>query len=391
MDSCAIGTVEVPPYVVNELVLDDSLLNVEDEGAVKENAAPRNTIQKDPFSSAPVQKELVPEVPIQEDLNPTKEGPYSWQKSTVVSCDTEEVMTQSQVIDDDVLLYDDTPHRTHGKFTETTNEVDELKCNLCENIIKGGFRYSCVQCPDFDLCGACEAKGAHRMHYVLRSPGTKDVSEVQLMLRLFRQALLVDSIVPLFDHSDRLEGEIKEEVVEEPHHEHSEEDDPLSSEINLSKQTHGHGKEDDPLSVEIASPEATIQESSLDECWDTESTESEENEPPPKRAAPSKFYAANTISRPMIINKDNLSSSCVRNKLLNMQKLKSLTPVSDINRQIPKNPPKRSLIVKHIPANSLPLTELSSQQIRKVNNLVSMEAPNGQHSTTDRAIPENKE
>ncbi|XP_026317103.1 uncharacterized protein LOC113228137 [Hyposmocoma kahamanoa] len=46
----------------------------------------------------------------------------------------------SQLIDDDMLLYGSKPHHSHAAqdtLTEKTNEVlEELKCNLCDNIIK---------------------------------------------------------------------------------------------------------------------------------------------------------------------------------------------------------------------------------------------------------------
>ncbi|CAL4104525.1 unnamed protein product [Meganyctiphanes norvegica] len=47
-------------------------------------------------------------------------------------------------------------------------------CDGCEGSIRG-FRYSCMQCKDFDLCAACEHKGKHHEHRVMRvpTPGAK--------------------------------------------------------------------------------------------------------------------------------------------------------------------------------------------------------------------------
>ena len=33
-----------------------------------------------------------------------------------------------------------------------------------------GFRYKCIQCPDFDLCATCESKGLHPDHCMIRLP-----------------------------------------------------------------------------------------------------------------------------------------------------------------------------------------------------------------------------
>ncbi|XP_026333377.1 uncharacterized protein LOC113240318 [Hyposmocoma kahamanoa] len=139
--------------------------------------------------------------------------------------------------DDDVLLYEPMSQEvedTQIKHTEETSSglAEELKCNLCEQTIRGPFRYSCVQCYDFDLCGACEARGAHQMHYVLRAPGHKNISEVQSLIRVIRQALTADMTVPASQYSDELKMEIKEEAVErsEPF---PDDNDPLSWDVQL--------------------------------------------------------------------------------------------------------------------------------------------------------------
>ena len=42
-----------------------------------------------------------------------------------------------------------------------------VTCDGCEKPVVG-FRYKCVQCPDYDLCGHCETKGLHPGHNMMR-------------------------------------------------------------------------------------------------------------------------------------------------------------------------------------------------------------------------------
>ena len=47
-------------------------------------------------------------------------------------------------------------------------------CDGCEKSIYGK-RYRCMECPDYDLCGSCEAQGKHNHHSMLKM--TKPTSE----------------------------------------------------------------------------------------------------------------------------------------------------------------------------------------------------------------------
>jgi len=51
-------------------------------------------------------------------------------------------------------------------------EHPNVTCDGCEMPVVG-FRYKCVQCPDYDLCGRCETKGLHPGHNLIRisAPG----------------------------------------------------------------------------------------------------------------------------------------------------------------------------------------------------------------------------
>lgn len=40
-------------------------------------------------------------------------------------------------------------------------------CDGCEKPVQG-FRYKCLQCPDYDLCSSCDARGLHEEHCMIR-------------------------------------------------------------------------------------------------------------------------------------------------------------------------------------------------------------------------------
>nr|XP_018900570.1 PREDICTED: sequestosome-1 isoform X2 [Bemisia tabaci] len=40
-------------------------------------------------------------------------------------------------------------------------------CDHCAGPVQG-YRYKCIQCPDFDLCANCEMRGAHSDHFMIR-------------------------------------------------------------------------------------------------------------------------------------------------------------------------------------------------------------------------------
>ncbi|GAB6029482.1 Sequestosome-1 [Chamberlinius hualienensis] len=44
-----------------------------------------------------------------------------------------------------------------------------VTCDGCDAAVKG-FRYKCLECPDYDLCENCEKKKLHNQHVMLRIP-----------------------------------------------------------------------------------------------------------------------------------------------------------------------------------------------------------------------------
>ncbi|KAJ2939456.1 hypothetical protein O0L34_g10887 [Tuta absoluta] len=146
-------------------------------------------------------------------LHQATDVPFSWeQDSAVVPTDDADIC--SAPIDESFIAGDDTDSYKE-EIQISTEDHGAYTCNICSTEIKD-FRYTCVQCPDFDLCGACEARQAHATHYVLRIPGPRPQGEVSAMLRTIRRALLSDAIVHVGD-GQQVDFEIKEEEdLEDP-------------------------------------------------------------------------------------------------------------------------------------------------------------------------------
>ncbi|XP_026317191.1 uncharacterized protein LOC113228177 isoform X2 [Hyposmocoma kahamanoa] len=88
--------------------------------------------------------------------------------------------------------------RHRDRAVEATQEVPHASgaelgsggciCKFCQREIIG-FRYTCVQCEDVELCSACEAKDRHCLHYVLRIPESRPQEEVERVLCRIRHEL----------------------------------------------------------------------------------------------------------------------------------------------------------------------------------------------------------
>merc|ERR1711971_1125048 len=58
--------------------------------------------------------------------------------------------------------------KDHVQETPVGAEIHPgVVCDACEGPVVG-HRYKCLKCPDYDLCGKCEAKGFHPGHNMMR-------------------------------------------------------------------------------------------------------------------------------------------------------------------------------------------------------------------------------
>merc|ERR1712018_1050794 len=73
--------------------------------------------------------------------------------------------------------------------SKTNNNKGEehfgVTCDSCDGSING-FRYKCMVCPDYDLCGSCESKGIHPGHNMIRIASPESAWPRHFMNRLNR-------------------------------------------------------------------------------------------------------------------------------------------------------------------------------------------------------------
>merc|ERR1739845_109736 len=80
-----------------------------------------------------------------------------------------------------------------GQSQETSSKTNNNKgeehfgvtCDSCDGSING-FRYKCMVCPDYDLCGGCESKGIHPGHNMIRIASPESTWPRHFMNRLNR-------------------------------------------------------------------------------------------------------------------------------------------------------------------------------------------------------------
>ena len=54
-----------------------------------------------------------------------------------------------------------------------------ITCDGCDKVPIVGFRYKCVVCIDYDLCGSCDKAGKHPGHNMIRISSPELASDVQ--------------------------------------------------------------------------------------------------------------------------------------------------------------------------------------------------------------------
>jgi hypothetical protein len=61
-----------------------------------------------------------------------------------------------------------------------------VTCDACEKQPIEGYRYKCVVCDDYDLCGSCEAAGRHPGHNMMRIADPEMVFPQRLFKRIHK-------------------------------------------------------------------------------------------------------------------------------------------------------------------------------------------------------------
>jgi len=61
-----------------------------------------------------------------------------------------------------------------------------VTCDACEKHPIEGYRYKCVVCDDYDLCGSCEAAGRHPGHNMMRIASPENVFPQRLFKRIHK-------------------------------------------------------------------------------------------------------------------------------------------------------------------------------------------------------------
>lgn len=84
-----------------------------------------------------------------------------------ISNDEDIITALTEMTDNPRVLYINSATKT------STDQPHQFRvvCDVCQKGISG-YRYKCIECPDYDLCLTCEGNGNHSEHMVLRFPNS---------------------------------------------------------------------------------------------------------------------------------------------------------------------------------------------------------------------------
>merc|ERR1712236_43171 len=90
-----------------------------------------------------------------------------------------------------VVVKNEEKSTNSGNYQKETTEGKNLihhgvTCDSCEKTPIKGYRYKCVVCDDFDLCGICEAAGRHPGHNMMRIANPEMVFPQRLFKRIHK-------------------------------------------------------------------------------------------------------------------------------------------------------------------------------------------------------------
>ncbi|XP_052753038.1 uncharacterized protein LOC113519412 isoform X6 [Galleria mellonella] len=179
-----------------------------------DNAVDQEVLEEEYLSDMDKYEQSFDGTEVNTDKSHTDAALFSWQKKAPIVCDEDVCDPDGWDTYEDLSMYnDDSPNADEENNQHVESNVPQMHegytCNGCEGTISG-FRYTCVQCEDYDLCEACEARHLHMQHYMLRVPGPRPQGEVKLIINTIKRTLNESTV----EVKDELITNIKEEVDE---------------------------------------------------------------------------------------------------------------------------------------------------------------------------------
>merc|ERR1712047_123330 len=116
-----------------------------------------------------------------------------------------------------------------------------VTCDGCQGPVIG-FRYKCVKCPDYDLCGKCEAKGFHPGHNMMRIATPETIWPKHFFNRLNK---MNDRLNKMHERAASKDKEAKEAETTQGNEEGNKTSSPENSNSgswnSWGSRRHGHG------------------------------------------------------------------------------------------------------------------------------------------------------